>query len=324
MLMNLSLRALRETNPRNQPGFDESIERYDALRTKIVNTAEPRRASPRIVHKRALGVSIAGALVTVAAVLAGVMLSGGSTQSAYAAANEAVAATSAGALDSGTMTLKVTHGDKVWTLDTTRWNGDNISIAESYLGRQLLLIGGEAYVLQPGDGRWTHYPSEDVGFKQGPMVDLARADVAGSNVSEILAATTGLEKTVQPDGSTIYRGTIENSNADPAIAPGTDSAMRMIIKLRSGNEPDVPGGHHNNAQFQLVVGSDGLVRQVSVTFQQVGDKPTDNGTYAWSIDYSKLGSTPAVTAPDPSNVVEAPPVESQTTDTTPTETTTTS
>ncbi len=40
----------------------------------------------------------------------------------------------------------------------------------------------------------------------------------------------------------------------------------------------------------MSVGGDGLVRQVSVTFQQ-------NGTYTWSVTYSQLGSTPPITAP---------------------------
>jgi len=315
MPTNLSLRALREENPRNQPGFDQSIERYDALRMQIAATpsAAPRRLQQLAGRRRLIGLSAAGAALSLAAVLAGLLLTAASPESAYAEAANAVAATSADTLDSGTMTLEVTHGDKVWTLDTTRWNGDAISVARGYPDVQLRLVGGGAYVLQVGDERWTHYSSENVGYKLGPMVDLAHADIAGSSVSEILAATTDLEKTVQPDGSTIYRGTLPNSNADPATPPGTDSAMRMIIKLRSGNEPGAPGGRHSDAQVELTVGSDGLVRQVSVTFQQEGEKlPADNGTWAWSVDYSQLGSTPPISAPDASNVLESTTVPAST------------
>jgi hypothetical protein len=323
MPTNLSLRALREANPRNQSGFDQSIERYDALRMQIAATpvAAPRRLPHLAGRRRLIGLSAAGVVLSLTAVLAVLLLTAASPESAYAAAKKAVAATSAGTLDSGTMTL-MAHGDKVWTLDTTRWSGDNISVAQGYPDVQLRLVGGEAYVLQAGGGHWTHYPSENVGYKLGPMVDLAHADVAGSSVSEILAATTDLKKTVQPDGSTIYRGTLPNSYADPAMPPGTDSVMRMIIKLRSGNEPGAPGGRHSDTQVELIVGSDGLVKRVSVTFQQEGAKfPTDNGTTTWSVDYSQLGSTPAITAPDASKVVEAAPLEKTTT--VPSQTTTT-
>ena len=45
MPTNPSLKALREANPRNQPGFDQSIEHYEALRTQIAATpvSAPRR-----------------------------------------------------------------------------------------------------------------------------------------------------------------------------------------------------------------------------------------------------------------------------------------
>src|SRR5262249_33908012 len=65
------------------------------------------------------------------------------------------------------------------------------------------------------------------------------------------------------------------------------------------NERDVPGSQLNgDLQLQMSVGGDGLVRQVSVTFQQ-GDtgSPAVDGDYIWSVTYSQLGSTPPITAP---------------------------
>jgi hypothetical protein len=54
------------------------------------------------------------------------------------------------------------------------------------------------------------------------------------------------------------------------------------------------------------VGADGLVNQVSVTFQRqdAGSSAVD-GTYTWSVRYSQLGSTPPITAPP--NSTDVPP-----------------
>ena len=54
----------------------------------------------------------------------------------------------------------------------------------------------------------------------------------------------------------------------------------------------------------MSVGRDGLVRQVSVTFQQAGTgSPAVDGSYTWSVTYSRLGSTPPITAPTSSTDV---------------------
>src|SRR5262249_17752186 len=54
----------------------------------------------------------------------------------------------------------------------------------------------------------------------------------------------------------------------------------------------------------MSVGGDGLVRQVSATFQQEDTgSPTVDGTYTWSVTYSQLGSTPPLTAPPSSTDV---------------------
>jgi hypothetical protein len=39
-------------------------------------------------------------------------------------------------------------------------------------------------------------------------VRLARDNVAGNTADQILALTTGIQQTPQPDGSTVYTGTI--------------------------------------------------------------------------------------------------------------------
>jgi hypothetical protein len=291
-----SLWALREVNPRNQSGFEKSLARYEALRTRIIATppAGPRKPLPPGRRPRLIGLSAVAAALSLAAVLTGLLLATGSPEGAYAAARKAVAATSARARHSGTMTLTVTHGSTRWTLESIRWNGHDIAVSNGQghslgLNRQLVLAGGGAY-LQRADGQWVHYPAEsDVGPKLGPAVQLAHDDVSGSAAAAIFALATHLHKTVGPHGSTLYTGTIPASRAESAVTPSDDTIMGVIIRLRSVGR---------NARFRLVVGRDGLVSQMSETFQNEGAKlPADNGIWTWTIRYSQLGSTPPISPP---------------------------
>jgi hypothetical protein len=291
-----SLRALREISPRHQPGFEKSLARYEALRTHITATpaAGSRKLLPPARRARLIGLSAAAATLAVAAVITGLLLATASLESAYAAARKALAATSAAALHSGTMSLTVTHGSSRWTLYTVRWHGHDIAVSGGQghaLGpnRQLVLAGDGAY-LQQADGRWVHYRTETaVGPKLGPAVRLARDDVSGSTPAAILALATHLRKTVRPDGSALYTGTIPTSRGDSAVAPRDDTIMGVITRLRSV-------GRH--AGFRLVVGRDGLVSQMSETFQsQDAKRPADNGTWTWAIRYSHLSSTSPISPP---------------------------
>jgi len=209
------------------------------------------------------------------------------------------------------MTTTLLHGGVTHTLEATRWNGSDIAFSSGVSDlafspgvssiRQLLLIGGGVYV-QTSDGTWLHYANtSDVGPKPlGAMVQLARDNIAGTTAQQILALATRAQKTAQSDGTTVYTGTIPNSTADAGIAPSAsdDAIMSMIFGLRKRSEGDAPGGHPNDLQLQMSVGGDGLVRQVSVTFQQQDTgTPALDGTYTWSITYSQLGSTPPITAP---------------------------
>jgi hypothetical protein len=142
------------------------------------------------------------------------------------------------------------------------------------------------------------------------MVQYAHDNIAGTTAQQILALATEVQKTPQADGTTVYTGTIPNSIADAGIAPSDDSAItRMIfgvLKSKEGGALALGGGNHNDLQLQMSVGGDGLVKQVSVTFQQQDTgTPALDGTYMWSITYSQLGSTQPITAPASST--DAPP-----------------
>ncbi len=321
MPADISLQALRDANPRNRPGFDGEG-RYAALRAQIVSTPPlaPRGLPHPNARRRLVGLSAAGATaLACAGVLVGLTLSAASPPSAYAAATKALAATTAAA--SGTETAAVVHGSFSYTLDTTRWNGPDIAMTRgqrSSLGsnQQLLLVGGGVYV-QSVDGTWLHYASaSDVGPKLGPIVQLARDNAAGNTAEQILTLATGLQRTTQPGGTTIYTGTIPNNNGDPGFAPSDDELIQIIKDLRSGNEPGAPGGYHDGLQLRMTVAADGLVQKISLTFQQQDTgSAANNGTSTWTVTYSHLGSTPPVTAPG--TATAAQPVTTPTATTTP-------
>ncbi|HEV8104882.1 MAG TPA: hypothetical protein VGP69_14220, partial [Gaiellaceae bacterium] len=192
------------------------------------------------------------------------------------------------------------HGGVTQTVDAARWNGSDIAFSPGDGPiPQLLLIGGGMYV-QTSDGTWLHYANaSDVGPKPlGGLEQLAQDNIASTTPQQILALATGVQQTAQPDGTTVYTGTIPSSSLDPAMVPGNDAITSMILGAQKrtdmmfgGAGGNAPGSSvQNDLQFEMSVGGDSLVRQVSVTFQQ-------NGTYKWSVTYSQLGSTPPITAP---------------------------
>jgi hypothetical protein len=304
MRSDTSLHALRDASPRNQPGFDEWIDSFDSLRMQIPATpATARRPLTKAASRRrrvvGLGLTTAAA-VAVVGVVVGLALTAASPPGADAAARRALAATAAA--PSGTMTTTMLHAGVTQTIDAARWNGSDIAFSPGDGPiPQLLLIGGGMYV-QTSDGTWLHYANaSDVGPKPlGGLAQLAEDNIASTTPQQILALATGVQQTAQPDGTTVYTGTIPSSSLDPATLPGNDAITSMILGAQkrtaamSGSGPtqgDAPGSSvDSDLQFEMSVGADGLVNQVSVTFQQ-------NGTYTWSVAYSQLGSTPPITAP---------------------------
>jgi hypothetical protein len=267
-------------------------------------------AIDRDLHRRAfrLGVpTLATVAAATAAIVLGLTLTAASPLSAYASAKKALAATAAAS--SGTITGTVTHDGSAYTLDKTQWNGSSITVTRgdrTHLGpnQALKLIDGSAYV-QQADGSWLHYASESgVGPKVGPQVELAHNNVAGTTADQILSLATGVTHTSRPDGTTLYTGTIPNLNTDPGEPPTDDTVLRIVSNLRTANDAIgphkalTPSGFHNGLQFQMTAGPDGLVRQISLTFQQqdTGSAAND-GTYTWTVTYSQLGSTSPITPP---------------------------
>jgi hypothetical protein len=286
------------------------------LRDAVKRDLDHRTRRSRVMQPRSLRLAIPTLSVLAAATVAivvGLTLSAASPSGASAAARRALAATAAA--PSGTMTTTVVHGGVTRTIDATRWNGHDIAFSTGFdQFPQLLLIGGGMYV-QTSGGTWLHYANaSNVGPKPlGGLMQLAHDNIAGTTAQQILALATHVQKTTQSDGTTVYTGTIPSSSINAGNDPGNNAIISMILGAQKRTDGmfgpgkgDTPGGQLNDLQLQLSVGGDGLVKQVSVTFQgqDTGSSAVD-GAYTWSVTYSELGSTPPITAP--SGSTDVPP-----------------
>jgi hypothetical protein len=296
-----SLEALRAANPRNQAGFQEWVGHL-ALRSQITMAPRPDRPVRRrlSLHRRVAGLSVVAAALTAAVVALTVSLV--SPPSAYAAARRAIAMTTA--VGSGTMTLSASHNGTTYTLNTARWNGKDAQVTTGprhLLGtdKQILLIGGAIY-LQQADGSWLRYAnSSELGPRLGRLVQTARDDVMGTSAEQILALVSGsLRQTKESNGTLVYAGTIPDLTGMPASWQDGSVIMQMITNLQIGNGTADPGGFHRNLRLRMVVGSDDLVRKLSLTYRQTDTgSPTTNGVYTWTIAYSHLAMTSPITSP---------------------------
>jgi len=279
------------------------------LRTAIERDVQERSSRSRVIRRRSVRIAIPTVAVaaTATAIVLGLIVSAASPSSASAAARRALAATAAA--PSGTLTTTVLHAGATQTVEGARWNGNDIAFSpEDGPIPQLLLIEGGMYV-QTADGTWWHYVNaSQVGPKPlGGIAQLAQDTIAGTTPQQILALATGVQKTEQADGSTLYTGTIPSSSLNPATVTGNDAITSMILGAqkrtdmmsgagsKQGNTPD---GQPGDLQLQMSVGADGLVNQVSVTFHPQGSSSSAaDGTYTWSVTYSQLGNTPPITPP---------------------------
>ena len=296
----------------------------DLIRTHLRAAIERdlRNDTPRVpvTHRRSFRLAIptfAGLAAAAAAIVLGLTVSAAAPSGASAAARRALAATAA--TPSGTMTTTVLHAGVSKTVEAARWNGHDIAYSPGDGPiPQLLLVGGGVYV-QTSDGTWLHYTNaSNVPPKPvGGMEQLAQATIAATTPQQIIALATHVQKTRQPDGTTVYTGTIPASSLDPALVPGNDAITNMILGAQKRTDGMVgvgkatqqtPGAQccQQDLQLQMSVGSDGLVNKVSITFQQENaNSPAADGAYTWSVTYSQLGSTPPITPP--TNSTDVPP-----------------
>jgi hypothetical protein len=302
--------------------MNETTRELDLIRTHLRAAIERdlHNDTPRlpVTRRRSvrLGIpTLAAVAVATTAIVLGLTVSAAAPSGAAAAARRALAATAAA--PSGTMTTTVLHSGVTKTVESARWNGHDLAYSpEDGPIPKLLLVGGAIYV-QTSDGNWLHYANaSNVPPKPvGGLEQLAQATIAATTPQQIIALATGVQKTTQPDGSTVYTGTIPASNLDPALVPGNDAITNMILGAQKRTDGMVgvgkataqtPGTNccQENLQLQMSVGNDGLVNQVNITFQQQNAaSPAADGTYTWSVTYSQLGNTPPITAPPTSTDV---------------------
>jgi hypothetical protein len=298
----------------NEPARELDLIRAQ-LRAGIERDLRDRSPGSRVMHRRSFRIAIPTLAVlaaATAAIVLGLTVSAASPSSAFAAARRALAATAAA--PSGTLATTVLHAGVTQTTDAARWNGREIAFTPGDGPiQQLLLIGGGMYV-QTSDGTWLHYAdASNVGPKPlGGLMQLARDNIASVAPQQILALATNVQRTAQPDGTTLYTGTIPSNSLNPATVPGNDAITNMILGAQKrtdmifGAGADATGNQQSDLQLQMSVGGDGLVRQVSLTFQKEGTgSPAADGTYTWSVTYSQLGNTPAITPPP--NSTDVPP-----------------
>jgi hypothetical protein len=296
--------------------MNETTRELDLIRTHLRAAIERdlHNDTPRVpvTRRRAfrLGVpTLAAVAVATTAIVLGLTVSAASPSSASAAARRALAATAAA--PSGTMTTTVLHAGVSKTVEAARWNGHDLAYSPGDGPiPQLLLVGGGMYA-QTSAGVWLHYANaSDVPPKPfGGLAQLAEDTIAATTPQQILGLATGVQKTTQPDGSTVYTGTIPASSLDPALVSGNDAITNMILGAQKRTDGMVgvgkatdqtPGAQccQQNLELEMSVGSDGLVKQVSIAFQQQNASSSAlDGTYTWSVTYSQLGSTPPIAAP---------------------------
>jgi hypothetical protein len=264
----------------------------DAVSATQETEAKPRRWlvarwAPDVaaLPRRRIGLLTVVAAVAAVGVVVGLLVTAASPPSAYAAATKAVAATAAAA--SGTMTLSSGTSSS-----TVRWDGKDVAIVSGTGASvlpgfdQLRLVGGAVYLQRAGDGSWLHYASEaDLERSLGSGTVLAAYGLAvASRAAQTIASAYGLQKAERPDGSTVYSGTIPpNSPAKGAPSKDLgglvmDSVQKLLPSFGSGGA------------FQLVVGSDGLVSQMSET-------AAPPATGAWRVEYSRLGDPQQISPP---------------------------
>jgi hypothetical protein len=289
-----SLDALRAASPRAQADFPHAVEAAgEAVRQAILTTTASRRPSrPR---RRLLGVSTVGAaLATVAVGVAflavGSLDSAPGVEDATAAVRQAARASASAAELSGTAVVRITHDGQPWAGTTIQWHGDDLVVARGD-ERELRVVDGTLYGVDPErPGGWLELGDPksidpDSGTTPDEYLAAVREDVGGATLRRITAAMTGLTTHTREDGSTVYRGTV----AAGAIARETGFKEGKAIRVLPFGY--VAHGEAADARAQLdvalAVDAGGVVGEIAVGW----------GSWAYTVAYDRLGSTPAPAAP---------------------------
>jgi hypothetical protein len=112
-----------------------------------------------------------------------------------------------------------------------------------------------------------------------------REDVGGTTLRRFTGSMTGLTTSRLADGSSVYKGTV------PAGTIARETGFKEGQHIRVLPFGYVAHDEAENPQALLdtavTVGSDGVVREIAVTW----------GTWRYTVTYNDLGATPAPEAP---------------------------
>ena len=242
-----------------------------------------------------MGLSAAGAALAVAvAVVAFGTVGSSGVQSAAAAFEKAADVTVASAERSGTAEVRMTHNGEVWVERTIRWNGDDLALSSDTPrrmkkpGTDLLVVDGLMYVIE--DGRWASIGSPksidpNSGTTPEEYLAAVREDVGGKTLRRITNGMTGLTTRTLADGSTVYNGAVPAGLIARETGFKEGEALRVLPFGYVAH--DQAADPANRLQTAVTVGSEGVVREIAVTW----------GTWTYTVTYSRLGETAAPKAP---------------------------
>jgi putative intracellular protease/amidase len=303
--MTTSFRALRRANPRERADFAQSVAAAaEAVRARI---DEDSRTSPpvKLPGHRFLRVSAAGtALAAVAAAAAFLTLGspggGPGVENAVAAVQRAATITAASAEQSGTATVRITHGPDLWAATTIRWHGDDMVIGRDArrpgrVADEMLVVDGILYGVDPEiAGGWIEFGSPESidpssGTTPAEYLAAVREDVGGVTLRRFSNGVSGLRVSQRADGATVYRGSVAAGLIAREIGFKGGQAIRVLpFGYVAHDEAADPASLLDVA---LTVAADGIVREISVTWG------TGESAWAYTVAYSGLGTTAPILAP---------------------------
>jgi hypothetical protein len=300
MTVSRSIHALRRANPRGGAERQASVDAVAArLDAEIAAQPVPER---RAVSRRLVHLSLAGAVLAIAAVVAAVALPGGGTQSAAAAVEKAAATSASAAERSGIAAVSITHGGRAWAGSTIQWHDDDLSVAsilpsrQGRPGGQLLVVDGTLYGIEPGYG-WVALGSPlniDPGSGTTPAEYLAsaREDVGGTTLRRLTTAMSGLTSHPLGDGSTAYSGTVPAVQIARATGFKEGHSIRVLPFGLAAHDQAADSAAMLDSE--VVVGKDGVVRKIAVSW----------GSWRYTVAYRELGTAPAIAAPENAKSLE--------------------
>ena len=301
------IHALRRANPRAREGFPESVDSAaHVVRSRLADAANAPAPPPRVRRarpRRLVGLSAAGALVAVAAVVAMLTVAspggGPGVEDAAAAVSTAAAVTAASAERSGTAVVHMTRDGETWTAATIRWNGDDIAVTQDAPrrsgkpGRPMLVVGGVLYGFEQGFG-WVAFGDPgsidpDSGTTPAETLAAVREDVGGATLRRILDGMTGLTVRELGDGTAVYSGKVASRLIARETGVKDGQSLRVLpfgyVANDDASDPDA------QLDVAVTVGENDVVHKIAVAW---------GGQSAWtySVTYSGLDATAAPKAPE--------------------------